>query len=44
MKRANFTFIDKDNINYQDIIKLGNVINAFYAQLKDLSDDERRTE
>ena len=43
MKRVNFTFVDKDTINYQDIIKLGNVINAFYAELKDLSDDERRS-
>ena len=41
MKRVNFTFVDKDTINYQDIIKLGNVINAFYAQLEDLSDDKR---
>ena len=43
MKRVNFTFVDKSIINYQDIIKLGNETNAFYAKLKDLSDDERST-
>jgi len=43
MKRVNFNFVDKDTVNYQDIIKFGNEINAFYAKLVDLTDDERRS-
>jgi len=43
MKRVNFTFVDKNTINYQDLIKISNESNAFYAKLKEVSDDERST-